>query len=103
LNQSSWRKLIFRGGRSSLSAKPPTSAISRTAAQRQEHAFAPSRLLIKAAVTERAERVRSAHFFVASKISALTIANGSSLSEIASKFLKFCSVPLPGMVTWGTI
>jgi hypothetical protein len=41
--------------------------------------------------------------FVASKISALTIANGSSLSEIASKFLKFCCVPLPGMVTWGTI
>jgi hypothetical protein len=52
---------------------------------------------------ERAERVRSAQFFVASKISTLTIANGSSLSEIASKFLKFCCVPLSGMVTWGTI
>jgi hypothetical protein len=70
---------------------------------RQEQTFAPSRLLTKAAVNERAERVRSAQFFVASKISALTIANGSSLSGIASKFLKFCSVLLPGMVTWGKI
>ncbi|MBB2735333.1 lipoprotein-anchoring transpeptidase ErfK/SrfK [Bradyrhizobium japonicum] len=35
------------------------------------------------------------------KSSALTIANGSSRSEIASKFLKFCRVRLPGIVTWG--
>jgi hypothetical protein len=69
----------------------------------QEQTFAPIRLLTKAAVNERAARVCSAHFFVADKISALTIANGSSLSKIASKFLKFCCVPLPGMVTWGTI
>lgn len=33
--------------------------------------------------------------------SALTTASGSSLSEIAWKFLKFCWVPLLGMVTWG--
>jgi len=37
------------------------------------------------------------------KSSALTTANGSSLSEIASKFLKFFWVPLPGTVTWGKI
>ena len=49
------------------------------------------------------ERVRSARFSVASKISALTIANGPSLSEIASKFLKFCCVRLSGMVTGGAI
>jgi hypothetical protein len=37
------------------------------------------------------------------KSSALTIANDSRLSDIASKFLKFCWVPLQGMVTWGKI
>lgn len=35
------------------------------------------------------------------KSSALTIVKVSSLSDIASKFLKFCSVPLQGMATWG--
>jgi hypothetical protein len=57
----------------------------------------------QSAVSERVERVCSAQIFVVDKISALTIANSSSLSEIASKFLKFCNVPLPSMVTWGTI
>jgi hypothetical protein len=42
-------------------------------------------------------------FIISNKISALTIANGSSLSEIASMFLIFCCVPLPGMLTWGKI
>ncbi|WP_141935291.1 hypothetical protein [Bradyrhizobium sp. UNPA324] len=35
--------------------------------------------------------------------SALTIANGFNLNEIASKFLKFCRVTSSGMVTWGKI
>jgi hypothetical protein len=47
--------------------------------------------------------VRFAQFDVAEPESALTIANGSSLSEIASKFLKYCWVLLPGIVTWGKI
>jgi len=42
-------------------------------------------------------------FMLPNKSSALTTANGSSLSEIASKFLKFFWVPLPGTVTWGKI
>jgi len=37
------------------------------------------------------------------KNSALTIANGSNLNELASKFLKTCWIPLWGMVTWGSI
>ncbi|MGY4627481.1 hypothetical protein [Bradyrhizobium sp. USDA 4486] len=37
------------------------------------------------------------------KSPALTIANGSRPSEIASKFLKFCWVRLLGMVTWAEI
>jgi hypothetical protein len=45
---------------------------------------------------------RSAHFFMLpNKSLALTTANSSSLSEIASKFVKFCWVLLPGNVTWG--
>lgn len=32
--------------------------------------------------------------------SALTIAGGSSLNGIASKFLKSCWIPLSGMVIW---
>lgn len=82
----------------------------------------------EAAVNEGAERVRSARqfrpptrsamrsassasqpqyqavrpiFTSPNKSWALTIANGSPLSDIASKFLKSCRVPLPGMVTWG--
>ena len=82
----------------------------------------------EAAVNEGAERVRSARrfrprtrsamrsassasqpeyqavrpiFMSPNKSSALTIANGSSPCDIASKFLKSCWVPLPGMVTWG--
>jgi hypothetical protein len=52
-----------------------------------------------AAVNERAERVRSRPIFMLpNKSSALTTANGSSLS---TKFLKFCWVLLPGMVTLG--
>lgn len=42
-------------------------------------------------------------FMLPNKSSALTTANGSSLSEIASKFLKFFWVPLPGTATWGKI
>jgi hypothetical protein len=42
-------------------------------------------------------------FMLPNKSSALTTANSSSLSDIASKFLKFCRVPLLGMVTWGKI
>jgi hypothetical protein len=34
---------------------------------------------------------------------ALTTANSPSLSAIASKFVKFCWVLLPGNVTWGKI
>ncbi len=42
-------------------------------------------------------------FMLPNKSLALTTANSSSLSEIASKFVKFCWVLLPGMVTWGKI
>jgi hypothetical protein len=45
----------------------------------------------------------TSNFYVAGQSSALTIANGSRLSDIASKFLKFCWVPLQGVVTWGKI
>jgi hypothetical protein len=42
-------------------------------------------------------------FMLPNKRSALTIADGSNLREIASRFLKSCRLPLPGMVTWGKI
>jgi hypothetical protein len=54
----------------------------------------------KAAVNERA---LCPLFMLPNKSLALTTANSSSLSEIASKFVKFCWVLLPGNVTWGKI
>jgi hypothetical protein len=54
----------------------------------------------KAAVNERALRPL---FMLPNKSLALTTANSSNLSEIASKFVKFCWVLLPGNVTWGKI
>jgi hypothetical protein len=54
----------------------------------------------EAAVNERALRP----FVLLPNTSlALTTANSPSLSAIASKFVKFCWVLLPGMVTWGKI
>lgn len=42
-------------------------------------------------------------FHVGEQELALTTFNGSGLGDIASRFLKFCRVPLRGMVTWGKI
>jgi hypothetical protein len=64
---------------------------------------ADGRVRSKAAVNQRGERAAPSDFYVAEQEATLTTANGSSLSELASKFLKFCRVPLPGMVTWGKI
>lgn len=43
------------------------------------------------------------HLHVDEQELALTTFNGSGLSDIASRFLKFCRVPLRGMVIRGKI
>jgi hypothetical protein len=48
-------------------------------------------------------RVFACPIFCCQKDFALTIANGSSLWDFASKFFKPCWVPLWGMVTWGKL